>query len=86
MGRRKKHNFNKESSFGEYGDMMASIFGFAIDGIKIIFKLKPDEDQTTYDFIFEKIGAVALLVICLAILIGVVTVAYFHLLSESHYY
>ncbi|MGM0598942.1 MAG: hypothetical protein ACQETH_03890 [Candidatus Rifleibacteriota bacterium] len=85
MGRRKKHKFNKESSLGEIGDFIASVWGFIFDGLKIIFKLKPDDDQTMHDFVFEKLGAMALLLTCIAILGGVIVAILFEASSESHY-
>jgi hypothetical protein len=85
MGRRKKHKFNKESSFGEIGDFIASIWGFFVDGVKVIFKLKPDEDQTMHDFVFEKLGATMLLITCVAIITGIVAAIYLEITTESFY-
>lgn len=47
-------------------DDVGGIFGFAIDTIKVIFKPKPDEDQSFSDFVMEKLGATAFLIAWLA--------------------
>jgi hypothetical protein len=75
VGRRNRSKF-KESELGEVGDFFSSTFGFIWDGLKIIFKLKPDDDQSLSDFIFEKLGALALLAVCGAILVAGIAVAY----------
>jgi hypothetical protein len=76
LARRGRNKF-KESELGEVGDFFSSTFGFAWDAIKVIFKLTPDEDQGFSEFIFEKLGAVALLLVVLVVLGFAVAALYF---------
>jgi hypothetical protein len=78
MSRRRNKPF-KESEFGEAGDFFSSIFGFIIDGFKVVFKLRPDEDQSMSEFLTEKVGAILMMVICTAILIGALFAVYMYL-------
>jgi len=66
MGRRKKYNENDNTG----------LLGFAIDSLKVIFKLTPDSDQSFFEFIMEKLGALALFVAVIFV-IGMIFVAIF---------
>jgi hypothetical protein len=70
MGRRhqKDPNFNS--------DVFSGLIGFAGDSLKVIFKRSPDQDQDMNDFIMEKLGAVALLLVVLAVIGGCVFYLY----------
>lgn len=66
--RRNRPNLKESAGF------VGGTFGFAWDALKVVFKLRPDDDQEMSDFIFEKLGALALLLVC-AVVMAVIVVA-----------
>lgn len=72
-GRKVNGEMRREAEVSVYGALYAN-FAVIFDSVKVIFKLSPDDDQTIFEFILEKLGALALLVvsfIVLAVLMGV---------------
>lgn len=72
---RRRRTYYGRGRYGYYGGVLSTLngtFGFAIDACKVIFKLTPDSDQSMSDFIFEKLGALALLFVCVIVIIALV--------------
>ena len=59
------------------------LFGFAFDALKVIFKLSPDDDQTFFEFIMEKLGAIALFVISVGILLAIFFAIFFRPIMDA---
>lgn len=58
---KKLRNLDNEAETG--------LFGFAIDSLKVVFKPWPDEDQSIFEFVMEKLGALALLLVSVGLII-----------------
>lgn len=56
-------------------NIFSCIFGFYRDCLKIIFKLRPDKNQNASDFVFEKIGAVLVVAVSIAMLVGAIIIS-----------
>ncbi len=69
---RRRHH--KDPNFNS--DVFSGLIGFAGDSLKIIFKTAPDPDQDMNDFIMEKLGAIALLLVVLVVIGGCVFYLY----------
>ena len=72
---RRRRTYYGRGRYGYYGGIFSTlngVFGFAADSCKVIFKPTPDDDQSMSDFIFEKLGALALLFVCVIVIIALV--------------
>lgn len=49
-------------------NFFSSIFGFIWDCLKIVFKFPPDPEQSFFEFIMEKLGALAVMLVCIGFL------------------
>ncbi|MFZ5953332.1 MAG: hypothetical protein ACOYXC_21685 [Candidatus Rifleibacteriota bacterium] len=56
------------------------MFGFAWDSLKVIFKPWPDEDQSFFEFLMEKLGALALFLVSMALIIGFFVAIFFEVI------
>ncbi len=75
---RKEYGFHNDVKGADTG-----LFGFAFDALKVIFKLTPDEDQTFFEFIMEKLGAAALFLISTAIILGIFLALFFEPIMDA---
>lgn len=60
-----KSEYDKKRERREaYWGFVGANFGFIIDCLKVVFKPLPDADQGWFEFLFEKAGALALMLVC----------------------
>lgn len=61
-----RKRFDKQSE-----SFLVANFGFIWDCLKVVFKFPPDPDQSFFDFIMEKLGAMSVIILGVVVFIGI---------------